>query len=75
VFDNLKRALTSSPILPFPKENGKFILDTDASNIGVGTVLSQVQNEEEGIIAYYSQVLNKGERNYCVTQKKLLAKN
>ena len=42
-FEALKRALMSSPILSFPLEKGEFILDTDASNHGVGAVLSQVQ--------------------------------
>jgi len=32
-FDNLKRAFTSISILSFPKGNGEFILDTDASRI------------------------------------------
>jgi len=39
-FVALKTALVSSPILSYPKENGLFILDTDASNSGLGTVLS-----------------------------------
>jgi len=29
--------------------------------------------EEEKIIAYFSRVLNKAERNYCVTRRELLA--
>lgn len=43
-FDKLKRALTSSPILSYPNNEGLFILDTDASNRGLGAVVSQVQN-------------------------------
>lgn len=65
--------MTSSPILSFPKEQGQFILDTDASNHGVGAVLSQVQNGSEKVIAYYNRVLNKTERNYCITRRELLA--
>jgi len=38
-FNELKHVLSSSPLLSFPKEEG-FILDTDASNIGIGAVLS-----------------------------------
>jgi hypothetical protein len=40
-FEKLKIALTSSPILAYPDPEGDFILDTDASNHGIGVVLSQ----------------------------------
>jgi hypothetical protein len=46
--------------------------DTDASNNGIGAVLSQVQGGEERVIEYYSKMLSNPERNYCVTRKKLL---
>ena len=50
-----------------------FILDKDASNIGIGAVLSQVQDKEEKVIEYFSRVLSKPEKNYCATRKELLA--
>ena len=46
----------------------------DASNVGIGAVL--VQTDEEGcerVIAYGSRALSKTERWYCVTQHELLA--
>jgi len=73
LFEILKQVLTSYPILSFPLGDGKFILDTDASNIGIGAILSQIQGKEEKVIAYFSRVLNKAERNYCVTRRELLA--
>ena len=42
-FRRLKALLTTAPILAFPTTDGLFILDTDASNTGLGVVLSQVQ--------------------------------
>ena len=72
-FRRLKTLLTTAPILAFPTVDGLFILDTDASNTGLGAVLSQVQGGEEKVIAFHSKSLSKSERNYCVTRKELLA--
>ncbi|GBM97051.1 Retrovirus-related Pol polyprotein from transposon 297 [Araneus ventricosus] len=69
----LKQDLTSSPILTYPWTDKDFILDTDASNEGIGAVLSQNIGKEEHVIAYFSKSLGKPERNYCVTRKELLA--
>ena len=60
-------------MLAFPTLSDPFILDTDASNIGTGAVLSQVQSWQKKVIAYHSRTLSKNERNYCVTRKELLA--
>ncbi len=49
------------------------IIDTDASNVGVGAVLSQEGDDGEYAIVYFSQALKKAERNYCVTCQELLA--
>ena len=72
-FDQLRRALTSAPILAYPQYDLPFILDTDASAVGAGAILSQVQNGEERVIAYYSKMLSREERNYCVTRRELVA--
>lgn len=57
----------------FPERDGEFILDTDASNIEIGAVLSLKQEGLEKVNAYFSRGLNKAERNYCVTRRELLA--
>ena len=72
-FDTLKQALISSPILAFPTEEGRFIIDADASLAGMGSVLSQVQDGVEKVVSYYSKTFSKPERQYCVTRKELLA--
>ena len=72
-FQLLKGHLTASPILAFPNADESFILDTDASNTGVGAVLSQQTDGCERVVAYYSRTLTKTERNYCVTRRELLA--
>ena len=72
-FDQLKRTLCSPEVMAYPSSEGLFILDTDASDHSVGAVLSQVQGNYERVIAYGSHALNKAERNYCVTDRELLA--
>jgi hypothetical protein len=72
-FQTLKSALCTAPILAYPRPGKRFIVDTDASNVGIGGVLLQVHNGQERVIAYYSNMLNKAERNYCVTRRDLLA--
>ena len=57
-FDALKSALTTSPILAYPELGAKFILDTDASDTGVGAVLSQEKGGLEHVIAYMSKSMN-----------------
>ena len=73
VMTRLKKRLSEAPTLMFPRRNGKFILDTDASHEAVGAVLSQIQDGEEKVIAYASHALSKHEIQYCVTRKELLA--
>ena len=72
-WETLKQCLTSAPILGYPDPAATFILDTDASDYGIGAVLSQVKDGEEQVIAYGSRALTKPERRYCVTRKELLA--
>ena len=43
MFEDLKRLLTSSPVLAFPDFTRGFILETDASDTGLGAVLAQEQ--------------------------------
>ena len=57
----------------FPKDEGEFYLDADACNTAIGAVLSQFQDGQLRVIAYGSRKLNKAERNYCITDKELLA--
>ena len=69
----LKELLTSAPVLAYPMEDVDFILDTDASNSGIGAVLSQIQDGLERPIAYASRVLSKSQRRYCTTTREMLA--
>jgi len=72
-FRRLKRSLTTAPILSLPRDDAGSVLDTDASNCGLGVVLSQLQDGEEKVILCASRLLSKAERNYDTTKKELLA--
>ena len=73
-FDRLKCLLTASPILAYPDFSRPFLLDTDASDFGIGAVLSQVHDDgKEHVVGYASHSLSKAERNYTTTRKELLA--
>ena len=73
-FTTLKNRLCSSPILRSPDFSRPFILQTDASDRGVGAVLSQL--DDEGIdhpVAYYSRKLLPREEKYATVEKECLA--
>ena len=51
-FEKLKTALVNGIVLAFPDFNLPFIVQTDASDVGVSAVLSQVQNGQERVISF-----------------------
>ncbi|KAK3085975.1 hypothetical protein FSP39_011528 [Pinctada imbricata] len=72
-FEKLKRILASPEIMAYPREDKEFILDCDASGESIGAVLSQIIEGKERVISYGSRALSKAEKNYCITDKELLA--
>ncbi|KAI8516381.1 hypothetical protein Bbelb_049620 [Branchiostoma belcheri] len=64
-FSALKQHLVSAPILASPDFYKPFIVDTDASDVCIGGVLSQVQDGLERVISYYSRSLSPAEQRYC----------
>ena len=72
-FEALKLRLMSEPILPLHIDAGTYTLDYDASNYGLGAVLSQEQSGVEKVIAYSSRLMSKPELRYETTRKELRA--
>ena len=74
----LKSSLASAPIMSYPTRTEKFILDTDASDLGYGAVLSQMQRQPNGtvrekVIAYASKKFSDRESKYCARRRELMA--
>ena len=62
-------------MLAYPRfgHDREFILETDASGIGLGAVLSQKQDDGHlHPIAYASRSLNPHEKNYCISELETL---
>ena len=72
-FDELKERLTQAPVLAFADYSLQFILTTDASDSGIGGVLSQCFDNVEKPVMFLSRTLNQHEKNYATTHKECLA--
>ncbi|KAL0188186.1 hypothetical protein M9458_015285, partial [Cirrhinus mrigala] len=72
-FIRIKTALTSSPVLRAPDFSCPFLLQTDASDTGLGAVLSKIKEGEEHPVIYISRKLSSAERNYTTVEKEALA--
>lgn len=72
-FDELKKILTTEPLLQYPDFTRTFNLTCDASNYAIGCVLSQGPIGTDPPIAYASRTLNRAELNYNTTEKELCA--
>lgn len=72
-FQDLKQALQNPPVLRPPHWEQEFILQVDASNRGLGAILSQ--QDKEGLehpIAYASRKLQPREEKLSTTEKECL---
>jgi transposase InsO family protein len=68
-FSALKRALSSPPVLAFVVWNRPFVIESDASRVAVGAILSQ-RGEDDLLrpVAYFSSGLTANQRNYSATE-------
>ena len=73
-FEELKQKLQEPPVLVYPRFDGtEFILQTDASNVGLGFILAQQQGGEDKVICFGGRTLSKAERKKSTTELEALA--
>ena len=73
-FDKLKKAVSQAPVLAYADFGRPFRLVTDASTIGLGAALYQVQEDgKDKPIAFASRALSKSEQNYPAHKLEFLA--
>ena len=68
-FKKLKEALTNPPILCLPDFSQRFVIECDASGIGIGVILS-LQNWP---VAYFSEALKGSALALSTYEKEILA--
>ncbi len=74
-FTKLKGCFVSAPILIAPDPSRQFVVEVDASEVGVGAILSQRSSSDDKMhpCAYFSHRLSPTERNYDIGNRELLA--
>ncbi len=74
-FAKLKGCFVSAPILIAPDPSRQFVVEVDASEVGVGAILSQRSSSDDKMhpCAYFSHRLSPAERNYDIGNRELLA--
>uniref|UniRef100_A0A4W5R1Y1 Gypsy retrotransposon integrase-like protein 1 n=1 Tax=Hucho hucho TaxID=62062 RepID=A0A4W5R1Y1_9TELE len=74
-FSHLRALFTSAPMLAHPDPSLAFIVEVDASEAGIGDVLSQRPGTTPKLrpCAFFSKKLRSAERNYDVGDRELLA--
>jgi len=63
----------TTPTLSCPNFEIPFVLQTDASSVGLGAVLTQTIEGEEKVIVFASRALADPEKKYSVTEQECLA--
>ena len=73
-FQQLKKAVMSALVLAYPDPSKEYLLETDASKLGLGAVLSHKQSDGRyHPIAFGSRALHGAEVNYHSTKLEFLA--
>ena len=72
-WEDLKKALTSTPVLQLPDWSKTFIIQTDASEFAIGAALMQGDDDDRVVIAYRNKVLSDTKKNWGTHERELWA--
>lgn len=72
-FEAVKLCLVTPLTLSCPDFELPFVLQTDASSVGLGAVLTQKVGDAEHVIAFASRALSDAEKKYSTTEQECLA--
>ncbi|XP_076656370.1 uncharacterized protein LOC143361015 [Halictus rubicundus] len=72
-FEKIRHLIATAPTLACPHFDVPFVLQTDASTVGLGAVLVQEIEGVERVIAFASRALTEPERKYSATELECLA--
>ena len=74
LFQNVKNAMTADTELTIPNTTHPFLITVDASLVGLGAVLFQMNEENKmKVISYNSRILNTQEQKLSTLDRELLA--
>lgn len=72
-FEEYKQMLSNTTLLVHPSKTAKIIVSTDASDIAIGGVIHQIDNDECKPLAFFSRKLKEAQTRYSTYDRELLA--
>lgn len=72
-FEESKRCLAKTTLLVHSLENTKLFLKTDASNIAIGAIFEQFQDESYKPLGFFAKKLSESQQKYSTYDRELLA--
>ncbi len=73
LFEKLKSAFMTAPVLAFPNFELPFVIQCDASSVALGAVIGQMVDNRFRPVMYGSRHLTSAETRYSTTERELLA--
>jgi RNase H-like domain found in reverse transcriptase len=72
-FDTMKKWFTEEPVLLMPDQSKPFQIESDASKVATGAVLTQLDsNGDRHPVAFLSKTFSETERKYKIYNRELL---